>query len=138
MMAEYSGMPLNDSVPPLATVSVLLLPLLPTTTCDPEPTRVVQREFTPVTSTLLFEAVTKSPMTPYLTCTVPPLEMTRLFPLPPLPTARTDSLVKMELLPVTSTLLLEEVFVRPMTVVGADTLPPLEMTKLLPLPSEPT
>jgi hypothetical protein len=65
------------TVPPLVIVRRLSAPLFPTKRF-PE---LVQSEFDPVTSTLLFEEVAALPMVPALFLTVPPLVINRL-PLP--------------------------------------------------------
>ena len=67
-----------------------------------------------MTNTLLFEETVSKPMSPELSATVPPLEITRLLPLPELPTLRSPLLVQSELLPVTNTLLFMEVVATPM------------------------
>jgi hypothetical protein len=92
----------------------------------------------PVTSTELFEAVEELPMIPELFRTLPPLEMTRLLPLPELPTVSVKLLDQTEPVSVTSTELFEAVEALPMVGVPLCTLPPLEMTRLLPLPKLPT
>ena len=109
---------------PLPCLPIRRLPLL------------VQREFDPVTSTLLLEELLARPIW-LLTATVtlPPSEMTRLLPLPELPTTRPPLFVQSELVPVTSTLLLEELERPPMMpLLLFATVPPLEMTiAMLPL-----
>ena len=51
-----------------------------------------QVEPAPVTNTELFEELAWLPMEPKLLATVPPLEITRLLPLPSCPTSRLPSL----------------------------------------------
>ena len=97
-------------VPPSAMVRLWPLP--------PKPTKssllLVHLESAPVTSTLLLEEGAAKPITPIVLAIMPPLLMTRLLPLPVLPTKRSDVLtVQSELLPVTTTLLLEEAASKP-------------------------
>ena len=65
-------------------------------------------EFVPVTCTVLLEDSAKKLISPRVKNARPPLEMTRLLPLPLLPRRRLLRLVHSEFEPVTSTLLLEE------------------------------
>ena len=122
------------TVPASEMTRLLPDPLLPTLR-TPE---FDQRELVPVTSTELFEDVELLPMVPALLFTVPPLEMTRLLPDPLLPTLRVVLFVQSELLPVTSTELFEDEELLPMFPALFLTVPPLEMTRLLPAPLWPT
>ena len=63
--------------------------------------------------------------------TLPPLVITRLLEEPEAPTKSCEELLHRELVPVTKTLLLEEVVALPMLPVASITLPPLEITMLL-------
>jgi hypothetical protein len=65
----------------------------------------------PVTNTLLLEELVNRPMEPSLELTLPPLLITRLLLLPLLPTKRSLLFVQAELVPVTSTLLFDELVV---------------------------
>ena len=77
-------------------------------------------------------------MYPSELATVPPLEITKRLSLPRLPTKSSFALVQSELLPATSTLLLEELASKPMYPSELTTAPPLEITMELPAPLEPT
>jgi hypothetical protein len=67
----------------------------------------------PVTITLLFEDPLSEPIKPLPFTTLPPLLMTRLLLLPSRPKMRLRVLVQVDPVPVTSTLLFEELVVRP-------------------------
>ena len=115
--------------------------LLPLPRSPTQVNPLLQSEPVPVTSTELFEELVSLPMTavPKLRPeTLPPLLITRLLSLPDLPMWSVDS--KVELLPVTSTELFEELVLPPMVKVPLVWLyvPPLLMTILLPLPLSPT
>jgi hypothetical protein len=120
-------------VPPSDTVRALLVFPFPTVSVP----LLVQSEPAPVTSALLF--MEEKPMSLEEAATVPPLEMTRLLPpLPPYPKKSVPLVFKREFAPVTSTLLFEEESNVPMKTALPIAVPPLLITKLLPLPDLPT
>ena len=121
------------TLPPLEITRLLPAPLLPT-----KKVVLLQRELVSVTSTELFEEVEAFPMYPKVFCTLPPLEIVKLLLAPLMPTVRVVLLVQRELVPVTSTELFVEVEAFPMIAWVFCTLPPLEITRLLPAPLLPT
>jgi hypothetical protein len=74
---------------------------------------LLQRELVPVTTTVLFEEVVAAPTVPAVLFTRAPLEITRLFPEPLDPRRRAPLLLQRELVPVTTTVLFEEVVAAP-------------------------
>ena len=149
----FTVVPAEMIVPPLKLIT-LLVPLVasncftvtvpPVTLSVPEPALpmsiwpLVTVRLPPLMLATLFEAPTDSLMTKSVpTNTPPPSAMVRLLPLPMRPTWRRSLLVHVPP-SVTSTLLLEEVVSKPMKPKVATTVPPLEMTRLLLLPPEPT
>jgi hypothetical protein len=119
---------------PLEIVRVFPLPEYPTLRVP----LLFQRELVPVTTTVLFEEVLALPMVPLPFTTLALPEITKLFPEPSEPTRRLPLLLQRELLPSTTTVLFEEVLAYPIYPIASETFPPLEITRLLLLPDEPT
>ena len=120
--------------PPLEITRLLPVPLDPTRRAA----LLLQRELVPVTRTLLFEELVALPIVPAVSYTFPPLEITRPLPEPLDPTRRAPLLLQRELVPVTTTELFEEVVALPIVPAVSYTFPPLEITRPLPEPLDPT
>jgi hypothetical protein len=88
-----------------------------------------------VTSTELFEEIESKPTKPVALATVAPLLITKLLLLPEKPTERFSEFVHLDPVPVTSTLLPDEVNRSPIEPAVFATVAPLLITKLLLLPA---
>jgi hypothetical protein len=103
---------------------------------------LLQEDPEPLMSAELFEADAPAPIVPEALITLPPLETTREFPEPLLPTVREALLLQVDPEPVMSTELLEAVIPSPIVPEELKTVPPLETVReledpLLPMESEP-
>ena len=151
----FTVVPAEMMVPPLKVITLLVLLVAskfatvtvpPVTLSVPEPALpmsiwpLVTVRLPPLMLTKLFEDLANALMTKSVpTMTSPPSLRTRLLPSAKLPMVRPALLSQSEFAPVTSTLLLKELpKARPIVPVVFRTVPPLEMTRLLPAPFTPT